>query len=108
MKQYGWLKQAACSEADSDIFFNPVHERLALSFCAACPVADKCAEMWWAYDWRWGVAGGTTESERAEIAARFGVRTDTPKGDPAVGLALQATCDLASARVQQANLEAAS
>jgi len=64
---------------DSSVFFSPDAERgvrrhrreeNAKAVCATCPVIDRCREHALAVQEPYGVWGGPTESERAEILAR--------------------------------------
>ncbi|ATL25975.1 WhiB family transcriptional regulator [Streptomyces formicae] len=69
-----WLNQAACADADPDLFFpsggagRALHDRTAAKrICARCPVRGLC--LAWAMSTRQatGVWGGTCEEERAVL-----------------------------------------
>ncbi|MGI8574732.1 MAG: WhiB family transcriptional regulator [Egibacteraceae bacterium] len=64
-----WRLDAACADTDRDLFYSEeVHDmRAALNICAACPVVAPCLETAMRYRDRFGVWGGTTETERRRI-----------------------------------------
>jgi WhiB family redox-sensing transcriptional regulator len=72
MTQTDWFDDAACQEADTDVFF-PVSESQAgeaKSICAMCPVREECLE--YALETRPsdGVWGGLTATERHRLIRR--------------------------------------
>ena len=79
IESYEWQWGGACMGADSSVFFSPEAERgmkrqrreeSAKAICATCPVIDRCREHALAVHEPYGVWGGLTESERAEILTR--------------------------------------
>ena len=72
MTQTDWFDDAACHEADTDVFF-PVSESQsgpAKAICAVCPVREECLE--YALETRPGdgVWGGLTPTERHRLIRR--------------------------------------
>ena len=78
---WDWQLSAACRGMDVDAFYHPAGERLdektarinqAKQICRRCPVINQCAA--WALRTRepYGVWGGLSEAERADI---LGVRS---------------------------------
>lgn len=73
-----WYDEAACRDADTDVFFPSYREPAAVSvakgYCYRCPVSAECladalaAERKLGPTYRFGVFGGTTPIERAELA----------------------------------------
>lgn len=79
IESYEWQWEGACMGADSAVFFSPEAERgmkrqrreeAAKALCATCPVIERCREHALAVHEPYGVWGGLTESERADILAR--------------------------------------
>jgi WhiB family redox-sensing transcriptional regulator len=79
---WSWQLDAACREADPDLFFHPWGERdprrsrreaAAKAVCARCPVQQTCADQALATYEAYGVWGGLSEHEREQI---LGVRFD--------------------------------
>ncbi|MED7952903.1 MULTISPECIES: WhiB family transcriptional regulator [unclassified Streptomyces] len=71
-----WQTRAACRHADSRLFFHPngergqAHEdrdREAKRVCAHCPVSRACLEYALLAEEVYGIWGGLTEAERAEL-----------------------------------------
>jgi WhiB family transcriptional regulator, redox-sensing transcriptional regulator len=68
-----WTADAACQEADPDLFFPPKGRpdmtAEAIAWCGICPVRPQClAEaMSTTPADDWGVRGGTTEYQRSEV-----------------------------------------
>ena len=69
-----WRDDAACRDADADLFFpvgtmGPALRQIdeAKRICRACPARAAC--LAWAIDHgiTWGVWGGTTEDERRAL-----------------------------------------
>ena len=90
-----WQWRAACREADPRLFFHPEGERgparakreaAALAFCARCPVLQDCRQHGLMVREQFGVWGGLTEEDRAEIyrsedgGARVGTRRHSRPG----------------------------
>lgn len=72
MTRTDWFDDAACHDADTDVFF-PVSESDAAeakSICAACPVREKCLEFALEVRPPDGVWGGLTPSERHRLIRR--------------------------------------
>jgi WhiB family redox-sensing transcriptional regulator len=72
-----WPNQAACRQADPDLFFEEdgesdhrrqLRERQALAVCSSCPVAAACLEAHAGE--RFGIWGGLTESDRRRRVRR--------------------------------------
>ena len=72
----GWFEQAACRSEDRRLFFEPEHESAkrrdrrvsaAKAVCATCPVRRECLSYALARPERYGVWGGLTTRERAQI-----------------------------------------
>jgi len=68
-----WRHQAACKDQDPEYWFpvdapgrTPAHRR-AISICQSCPVQAKC--LTWALDNHefYGIWGGTTARQRADM-----------------------------------------
>lgn len=63
-----WMKDAACTETDPEVFFAPEKDvrtvRLAKKVCLGCPVQLDCAEYAVRRPELQGIWGGLTESER--------------------------------------------
>lgn len=76
MDLWEWQYQGACRDVDKALFFHPEGERgaarrqrdnAAKAICASCPVLEQCREHALAVREPYGVWGGLTENERAEI-----------------------------------------
>lgn len=75
-----WQEHGRCREADPLLFFHPQNERgaarimrdrRAKGICAQCPVRIECADYAVRAREPYGVWGGLTEDERADIFARI-------------------------------------
>lgn len=75
---YEWQFDGACLGADPELFFSPesergprrrARERAAKTYCARCPVVAKCLAHALAVKEPYGVWGGLTAGERANVAA---------------------------------------
>jgi len=84
-----WSVQAACRDADPELFF-PVGQSviaelqaaIALQICAICPVRRRCLRWALDHDQISGVWGGTTEAERVILRRDDRNRADrTIRGD---------------------------
>jgi WhiB family transcriptional regulator, redox-sensing transcriptional regulator len=78
---WSWRLRAACRDVDSTVFFprdgertpeRDARETRAKAICASCPVIRQCAAYAIRYDERYGVWGGLSERERADLALRPG------------------------------------
>ncbi|NCD15855.1 MAG: WhiB family transcriptional regulator [Actinobacteria bacterium] len=76
MDLWEWQYQGLCRDADPEIFFHPEGERggtrrrrdeAAKAICARCPVIEQCREHALAVQEPYGVWGGLSEDERAQI-----------------------------------------
>ena len=70
-----WIREAACREADTNLFFpedgrsfDPEVENL----CSNCPVLEPCQE-WAVYHEAFGYQGGLTPKQRAKVRARLNI-----------------------------------
>lgn len=73
---WDWQLQAACRGMDVGVFFSPDRERgeardereaAAKAICAQCPVRRECLDHALAVREPFGVWGGLTQHERAEL-----------------------------------------
>ncbi|MDH6143508.1 MULTISPECIES: WhiB family transcriptional regulator [Kitasatospora] len=73
---WNWQLRAACRSVDTSLFFHPFGERgeahdnreqAAKQVCARCPVRDACLSHALRVREPYGVWGGLTEDERAEL-----------------------------------------
>ena len=66
------MKDSACLNMDSDLFFPEQGKNAAapLRICARCTVREACLDYALRYGERYGVWGGTTENERKRIRRR--------------------------------------
>lgn len=76
-RQSDWVKLAACKDLDPEVFFppdtGPTRYDNAKRVCSQCPVSEECLQLALSveeWDDRWGVFGGTTPGERADIRYR--------------------------------------
>ncbi|WP_037606202.1 WhiB family transcriptional regulator [Streptacidiphilus rugosus] len=76
---WAWQERAACADLDTRLFFHPAGERgesyssreeAAKQVCASCPVLDHCRAYALAAREQYGVWGGLSELERAEVLRR--------------------------------------
>lgn len=63
MSDRNWRDRALCVGDDPERWFDGKHREHALRICAACPVADKCAEMGEQFGAYRGVWGGVVHHE---------------------------------------------
>lgn len=79
MNVYEWQYEGACNQADPETFFSPESERgprrharetSAKAYCARCPVLDECLRHALAVKEPYGVWGGLTTGERANLHAQ--------------------------------------
>jgi hypothetical protein len=64
-----WVKDAACRDVPTDIFFEAGYEEEAKAYCGGCGVRDACLALAFkeegtAHSGRYGVRGGMTPDER--------------------------------------------
>jgi WhiB family redox-sensing transcriptional regulator len=71
-----WIEDAACADADPEIFFTAGLEpdAEAKKYCAFCPVRDECREYSLAAGEEFGVWGGLSEDERRATLLDAGER----------------------------------
>jgi len=83
-----WQTQAACRGMDSSAFYHPTDERnaarenriaAAKAICDRCPVITHCLEHALRVREPYGIWGGLSEAERAEL---LGVRSLRYPGTP--------------------------
>lgn len=76
LEQWEWQRIAACRGMDSSMFFHPPKERdaarenraaRAKAVCRQCPVIAECLDHALRVREPYGVWGGRTEDERAQI-----------------------------------------
>lgn len=96
-----WMRQAACAEMDTDLFF-PKRGGVTAPIkriCAKCPVRAQCLAYAMSNGERHGIWGGFSESERRKIRSqRGGIRRNpatcgTPGGYVAHRRRHEAACD---------------
>lgn len=77
-----WQMRAACRGRDSAMFFHPegargpsraARETRAQAVCATCPVIKACRRHALSVQEPYGVWGGLTETDRAELLHPVGV-----------------------------------
>lgn len=64
-----WAELSICEPDDTTWFPDQRQEEQAKAICRSCPVMNECGEYAIANDERYGVWGGLTEDDRAEIRA---------------------------------------
>lgn len=72
-----WRHRAACRDEDPELFF-PVTDigpgerqaEKAKSICASCPVRERCLQFALDNGLNYGIFGGMTEQERADLVRR--------------------------------------
>ncbi|MCW2749376.1 MAG: transcription factor WhiB [Aeromicrobium sp.] len=76
MDVYEWQYAGACHGADPGVFFSPEAERgakrerreeAAKALCRRCPVIERCREHALKVQEPYGVWGGLSESDRANL-----------------------------------------
>lgn len=76
---WSWQERAACARFDPRLFFHPTgergegsraRERAAKRVCASCPVLEACRAYALAVREPYGVWGGLSEDERADLLRR--------------------------------------
>ena len=77
LEEWEWQRYGACRDLDCETFFSPERERgpsklaretAAKQVCRRCPVIDECRRHALQVGEPYGVWGGLTVTERAEIA----------------------------------------
>ena len=70
--QGDWESQAACRNADSELFFAPggIQEHRAKAVCRSCPVRWECLAYALRHRVEHGLWGGLTERERRKVLNR--------------------------------------
>lgn len=69
-----WQEVAACSGADTELFFSNSDRRMALEYCVRCPVVSDCLS--WANSFEtgprdtYGIYGGLTAEDRITLRLR--------------------------------------
>jgi WhiB family redox-sensing transcriptional regulator len=68
-----WRMQAACFDADPDMFFphDGQNIRDARAICSRCPVQEQCLEYALRNSIEFGVWGGLSVRERERMSARM-------------------------------------
>lgn len=74
MDDTSWQDRAACRGHDTDLFYDceEIAVRRALALCDRCEVRDPCRAQALDHRERFGVWGGTTETERRRVYRREG------------------------------------
>ena len=76
LNNWNWQTAAACRGMDSEAFFHPPNERArrrririqaAKAICATCPVIQQCLDHALQTGEQYGVWGGLSEGERADL-----------------------------------------
>lgn len=82
VRQLGpWKDQAACLDADPDLFVGddvtPIERERAVAICHGCPVREEC--LAYALDTRqmFGIWGGLDERQRRAVVERLARRAVT-------------------------------
>ncbi len=79
MDLWEWQYQGACRQVDTEQFFHPEGERgasrrgrvaTAKAVCAECPVIQQCRDHALAVREPYGVWGGLSEDERADLLSK--------------------------------------
>ena len=73
-----WREDAACRDADPDLFF-PVgatnealaETRAAMALCLRCPVREQCLEFAMVTNQRDGIWGATSEEDRRRLRSAW-------------------------------------
>lgn len=68
-----WTEHAACTNSDSDLFFDPTREYEAIAVCRTCNVRAECLDYAISHRIEFGIWGGTTSSRRKKHHRRFTV-----------------------------------
>lgn len=68
----GWRAEAACREADVELFFatDEDSQSEALDMCRTCPVRDACLDHALTAREPYGIWGGTVEQDRKRLLRR--------------------------------------
>lgn len=80
---YPWQLDAACRGMNTELFFHPAGERSAArktridqatTICRICPVATQCLDQAQTLPEPYGIWGGHSESERAQLLGVVSLR----------------------------------
>ncbi|MFC7330773.1 WhiB family transcriptional regulator [Marinactinospora rubrisoli] len=77
--RYRWQDDAACRDADTDLFFTPGYESVAKEICALCPVRAECLDYAISRPEKYGTWGGLHEQELADERRRRSKRASIAK-----------------------------
>lgn len=89
LDHYAWQLDGACRGMDSDVFFHSAgegartrrrRERIAVEICRGCPVMAACRAHALSVREPYGVWGGLSEIERAELLGLQSLRYPAPAG----------------------------
>ena len=61
-----WRDRAACSEVETDVFFDKGLRAQALALCQVCPVNNCCLDYALKHEPEFGVYGGFTAAQRSK------------------------------------------
>jgi WhiB family redox-sensing transcriptional regulator len=69
-----WWHRAACAGVGPEVFFDPdpAAEQAAKAICAACTTAQQCRDWAIAHRISFGIFGGLTVVERAQLSRLVG------------------------------------
>lgn len=62
-----WRDRAACGAHDTELYFSAVSEEAVKAVCRGCPVVEACLQFALTEDISYGVYGGLTQDERADL-----------------------------------------
>jgi WhiB family redox-sensing transcriptional regulator len=67
-----WMLEGLCRQADGDAWFpeKGQHANEAVAVCQACPVQAECLQYALDHDERYGLWGGLTPPQRAQLRPR--------------------------------------
>lgn len=93
--EWDWQLEAACRGMDASTFFHPAGERAgprdrriarAKAICRSCPVLAECLDQALRAREPYGIWGGHSEQERAELlglkSLQYPARIDTERAGP--------------------------
>ena len=96
IQNYEWQRAAACRGMDSSVFFHPFKERNsdrrrriadAKAICNHCPVIDACLTHALHSREPYGIWGGLSEDERAQLLGVQSLRYPAPIPDSSMNAA---------------------
>lgn len=78
-----WREKAHCLGRDGELFFPEGDQPTAIAtdICRHCQVREDCLAYAMGHDERYGIWGGLTEAERAELRAEHGGARHGSPGD---------------------------